>query len=509
MAGFAGPDIVDNGLILALEPSSLRSYSGVGTQINNISRSVPSGTLYDNTFVSAGSSSYFISTSLTSLVSNYPVQVDPASGNGFTICMMVNPQITDTTKIGWNYWFKQENSDASKVVEFGRIGNLDTGWEMKDHVQPYGEQLFTSVGTTSWVVPVGVTSITAVCIGGGGGGAKGSGNGTGGSPGIPGSPVQGNGGGGGGGGGLRYSTNIPVTPGETLEITVGDGGDPGFSAGLSGSSGASGGVSSIKRSDTTLLFAGGGIGGNPPIGGAGAIGGSTIRDNIGGGSGGGGGTMSGGSGGGGAAGYSGSGGVGGLTTPITGGGGFGGGNSGSLGQSGGGVGVYGEGPSGSSAGEPGSGGDTSFYGGGGGGAKGNTSQWNGFTTVIFQTSVTGVKGTQGAVRIVWGVNRSYPSTGVGLTLTPQTQSVSFSGWTFLVCGVTTTYQTFYSLNGGSKNIGTSSDWADSEVITFDNIFGSESKGYPCSWGSCFIYNRELTAEEISKNYSSFKLRYGI
>ena len=63
---------------------------------------------------------------------------------------------------------------------------------------------FTTVGSTTWTVPAGVTSVDVLVVGGGGGG-------------------QGYGGGGGGGEVLEVA-NYAVTPGSSLPVTVGDGG---------------------------------------------------------------------------------------------------------------------------------------------------------------------------------------------------------------------------------------------------------------------------------------------
>ena len=60
-----------------------------------------------------------------------------------------------------------------------------------------------------WKVPAGITSISAVLIGGGGGGRAGANQ---------------NDGAGGGGGGLRWVNGLVVTPGETLRIKAGVGG---------------------------------------------------------------------------------------------------------------------------------------------------------------------------------------------------------------------------------------------------------------------------------------------
>lgn len=96
---------------------------------------------------------------------------------------------------------------------------------------------FNSSGT--FIVPANVYSIDALIIAGGGGGGGGAS------------------GGGGGAGGVREVTGIPVTPGQTLTITVGAGG-----AGTTGT-GNSGGNSAILNGATTLASAVGGGGGGP------------------------------------------------------------------------------------------------------------------------------------------------------------------------------------------------------------------------------------------------------
>lgn len=60
--------------------------------------------------------------------------------------------------------------------------------------------------TGSWTVPDGVTSFAAVCVGGGGGGHPSWANS------------------GGSGGGLAWGNNIPVTPGDVISVSVGNGG---------------------------------------------------------------------------------------------------------------------------------------------------------------------------------------------------------------------------------------------------------------------------------------------
>jgi hypothetical protein len=268
-----------------------------------------------------------------------------------------------------------------------------------------GEVAFTTAGTTSWTVPTGVTSVSAVVVGGGGGGGGHS-------------TVNVAGSGGGGGGGLRWINTLAVTPGETITVVVGAGG-----TGSATTTGGTGGTSSLARGASTLINATGGAGGaytggttTAAAGGAG----STIGGNIGGGNGGAGGvgvTGNDGGGGGGAGGYSGNGGAGNTAANVGGsaGAGGGGGGAGAADTStqrpgGGGVGIFGQGANGTAgaatptAGGGGSGGAAGsltagggLYGGGGGGVEDDTSG-------------TGSAGARGAVRIIWGGDRAFPAT---------------------------------------------------------------------------------------------------
>ena len=143
----------------------------------------------------------------------------------------------------------------------------------------FSEQLWgTTRPTYYWTVPQGITSIAVEANGGGGGGGTGR-------AGSDGGNVSG-GGGGGGAGTIPFSTTLPVTPGEVIEILVGDGGlatspggntiltgsfgivtFPGANNGTGGGSGSSAGPGGNNYTITTLL-------GLPPImvGGNGAAG---------------------------------------------------------------------------------------------------------------------------------------------------------------------------------------------------------------------------------------------
>jgi len=306
--------------------------------------------------------------------------------------------------------YMRQNTDKSVIV-YNEINEMDlfvtdvttSGMQLYidagistsvTQIAAVSQELYTTPGTYTFVVPAGYTSISAVCVGGGGGG----GNDT--DPEEPGS--------GGGGGGLAYQASIAVTPGESLTVVVGSG----------GGSNTAGGQSRIHRSGTNLVAAnGGGAGQSPDNGNAGGTGG-TVVVGTGGAGGAGGATADGntqGAGGGGAGGYSGTGGTGqdGDLTPASTNGSGGGGGGGGQNAGGGGVGILGAGTSGNGsgagtgglAGSSGTNGSNSgtlngaggAYGGGGAGAAGGD---------------TPGSGANGAVRIIYGAGRSYPSTNV-------------------------------------------------------------------------------------------------
>lgn len=263
-----------------------------------------------------------------------------------------------------------------------------------------GQDIYTTPGTYNWICPIGVTSISAVCVGGGGSGAIGDGS---------------NYGSGGSGAGLAYGNNIPVTPGETLTIVVGSGGTAKTGSTQAGNDG---GNTTIARSSTILLNGERGRGGIYAIAVAGGASSGTAR--TGGGTGGVGGRGFWVGGGGGAAGYSGNGGAAADTnasgnnadgSPGTGGGGGGGEAGGPRAGGGGGVGIFGEGANGAG----GTGDITDGGNGGSGGTDGATGTSSGNGGAYggggggVQTSGTTGAGGNGAARIIYGSNRSYPS----------------------------------------------------------------------------------------------------
>ncbi len=104
------------------------------------------------------------------------------------------------------------NGRISKVYTYGRVL---TDSEIEQNFfydrERFGIEVvetFTTVGSTTWTAPVGVTTVEYLVVGGGGG----AGNG------------YDNAGGGGGGGGMVLTGTINVTPGESYTVTVGNGG---------------------------------------------------------------------------------------------------------------------------------------------------------------------------------------------------------------------------------------------------------------------------------------------
>ena len=229
---------------------------------------------------------------------------------------------------------------------------------------PVGQVEYTSTGTYSWTVPTNVTSVCAVLVGG---------RGT--------ASVSGSAKGGKGGAGLRYINNLTVTPGDVFTVVVaGAGANSSLSKGgntyvqaNSGGANGAGGTGTAFGSGPfggTIGGGNGGAGGNPPGTGFAATGGAGGYSGDGG--------------------YGGDGGQDGGAGSGGGGGGGGGSSLNTVGPGAGGlVGIYGQGASGAG----GTGGGSPTWGGNGSGG--------GFG---------GFPGGDGAVRIIWGAGRAFPST---------------------------------------------------------------------------------------------------
>lgn len=292
----------------------------------------------------------------------------------------------------------EHSNSLSEYYNADKNGGIPSSGEIKfsnfySKLQP-SSALFLKSGT--WVCPPGVTSVCVVCIGAGGGGMHYS----------SGTYAMA----GGAGGALSYKNNYAVTPGTSYTVTVGTGGMAGAY-----STGSTAGGQSIFASTSVCHAAGGAPGryATPTAS-------TTSRFGDGGGDGGGvyhhlWSSGYGPQGGGGAGGYSGSGGTGGYNsvgaTSGAGGAGAGGSNNGTnRGYSGGGVGVYGQGLDGTAM-------QGMSGGSGSGGAPGSITDYHG---KLFgaggggSTLSAGGNGANGAVRIMWGNGRSFPSTKTGI-----------------------------------------------------------------------------------------------
>lgn len=120
-------------------------------------------------------------------------------------------------------------------------------------------KVFTSDGTFD--VPLGVRTVFITQIGGGGGGAA---------------ALGGNGGGGGGAGSYCASHPYGVTPEDSLNVVIGQGGAGG--AGTSGAGGTTGGTTTFDSGGVGLACLGGNGGSQPSGGSAGSIPSDNNRD---------------------------------------------------------------------------------------------------------------------------------------------------------------------------------------------------------------------------------------
>ena len=301
-------------------------------------------------------------------------------------------------------WHKKEKPVLGVAGLGGGIGSkLTSGLNFEA-----GQVAFTTPGPHTWVAPEAAAhfGISIVVVGGGGG--------------LRGRDPNSNYGAGGGGGGLRWRNAYPVTAGASYAIQVGAGGQNAPSS----DPGPANGTPSYFVGPS-VLYAEGGTGGRDSAESPGGGGSPTSSPLIGGGDGGYGydSETSGGGhgGGGGAGGYSGNGGN--AAKPgvsrTNGAGGAGGAGFGG----GGGVGIFGEGPNGSEGfnnGQGGSGGtDGGYYASPTDGGKGGL--YGGGAGCVDNSAPfpeTYADGGGGAVRIIWGDGREFPSTLTGDDSTP-------------------------------------------------------------------------------------------
>jgi len=338
---------------------------------------------------SSGSAGFTGSAGVTGFTGSSGIGFTGSAGAGSTGGNFTASNSSPTISSVGDYWFRPSVNTLYQYVNNGSYTfwldisgpeyNFGIGQDditlLNDSTIPNGQAEFTTAGTYSWTAPTYVTKVCVVCVGGGQGG----------------SPNDFSGSTGGRGAGLGWKNNITVVPGQSYTVVVGAGG----AAGQNQNANPGSGGDSYFISLATVAGRSGGNGGTY-IGDGGGNGGSASGPGSIGGAGG---------GAGGYTGNGGNGGNGGSGTAGSGGGGGGGGGRSSSNQSagsGGGVGIFGQGANGTagtlnSTGGAGSGGSGENYGGGGG-------------TFTGISSASGFFGGGGAVRIIWGAGRAFPST---------------------------------------------------------------------------------------------------
>lgn len=211
------------------------------------------------------------------------------TNTGITFAQYANSGNTENVAFTDNYWY----GDVGVTAVYGSALTADEIQQNYNALILRFGISFTTVGTTTWTAPAGVTQVEYLVVAGGGG----AGNG------------YDNAGGGGGGAGMVLTGNVAVTPGQSYTVTVGAGGaggadtrtnNPGAAGNnsvfasitaLGGGQGlgsrTGGAVGAAQISDTTAATggsgSGGGLGGK---GGGGATGAGSANSGATGGSGG-------------------------------------------------------------------------------------------------------------------------------------------------------------------------------------------------------------------------------
>ena len=356
--------------------------------------------------------------------------------------------------------FSELNLGTEKIITTETIGSGTA----------QGQQAYTTPGSYTWTAPAGVTSVSVVCVGGG------SCNGA----------------------ALAYRNNITVVPGTGYSVEVAE---AGVSTGGAGGAYSDGEDSTFSDGTNTTIAEGGSGNTQTPAtpsgtydgGGNGGISGEGIGSV--------------GYGGGGAGGYSGNGGNNKGFSPWSTDGAGGGGAGGAWAYwSGGGVGIMGEGASGLATSENGGGGS----GGGDGNGEGSSgagSSTGGEYGGGGSGRWVGNKGGHGAVRIIWGDGRSFPSTltadqtpSAGPTTTTVIKSIDKSGKGnhAIVNGATLNY---WDINTNSGNLVSrywQLDGVDDNITISRDDFTTDSK-IDFSIESWFYFNT-LPTLSTSKGY---------
>jgi hypothetical protein len=227
LAGVALGDVI--AVIPSLTASSVSAFNGTGITSLPLTAATPTTTSQSSAWGSAGNKTLVFTHTVT-----FPGGADAA-----------------------RYFF---NAGGQIQLSFSHNGGTSSLLEVVE---------FNTVGTSTWVVPAGLTNVTVEMVGAGGGGGGASG------------VTSGNynyqeaaAGGGGSSGGYNtfnlLQQSIAVSPGDTISIQIGAGGTGGIAGNVmaSGTNGVNGGLTSILKGAQVLATVPGGLGGHGGFGGS-------------------------------------------------------------------------------------------------------------------------------------------------------------------------------------------------------------------------------------------------
>jgi hypothetical protein len=234
----ASPSSVSSGAATTVtftinEATTTFTSSDVSATLGTLTGFSGSGTSYTATFTGSPS------TGGTAVITVASGSLSDSSGNANTTSFTLNITVTNTSS-----------------STGGRTSYLANGSNGTNGVRYFVER-FTTVGTTSWIAPRGVTNVEYLVIAGGGGGAGGHGGAHGGGGGGAGG-YRTNASGQSSGGGATAESAFAVTPGTSYTVVVGAGGTSGAVRNIGGTGGNS--------QFGTITALGGGGGGSYYIG---------------------------------------------------------------------------------------------------------------------------------------------------------------------------------------------------------------------------------------------------
>jgi len=126
MAAFSGPDIIDSGLVLALDAADRNSYPGSGTTWTDLSGRGNNGTLTNGPTYSSSNGGSIVFDGTNDYISfSSPLVVNTNSGFTIELFTYINSSQSSSQ---WNYFY----SDGASSWEIGSYGSSPGGLEFKD-----------------------------------------------------------------------------------------------------------------------------------------------------------------------------------------------------------------------------------------------------------------------------------------------------------------------------------------------------------------------------------------